>query len=76
MKHDNKLNGGVDLYRRKIEDHILSLDTKVPNDYVKIYEKIASDTDISCSETDRCYLSVSKIKTIINDVIGTYSDKY
>jgi hypothetical protein len=76
LKHDNKLNGGVDLYRRKIEDHILSLDTKVPNDYVKIYEKIASDTDISCSETDRCYLSVSKIKTIINDVIGTYSDKY
>ncbi|MDR0948767.1 MAG: hypothetical protein LBM69_04550 [Lachnospiraceae bacterium] len=68
LKYDNEADGKIDTYRRKIEDYILTLDTKVPEDYVKIYDKMEN-------ESNNCFIEVPKMKKIITDTIGSYSDE-
>jgi GTPase SAR1 family protein len=68
LLHDNQEGGRIAQYRQKIEDYILSLDTKVPGDYVKIYDKIQA-------EESNSFIDVSKVSRIIRNVMGHYSDE-
>jgi GTPase SAR1 family protein len=67
LESDNQSGGEIYKYRQKIIDYILKLDTKVPKDYMQIYEKVES-------EKENCFIDVARIKAIIQNVIGEYSD--
>jgi internalin A len=66
LLHDNEEGGKIADYRRKIEDYILSLDTKVPAEYVEIYERIQD-------EENNNFIDVCKVRQIVKEVTGNYS---
>jgi GTPase SAR1 family protein len=65
LKEDNEADGNIYKFRKKIEDYILSLDTKVPSDYAKIDEKLKAKNS--------SFLSVSEVEPIIREVMEEYS---